>query len=39
MEIKCGTCETEYDTDAYDNCPVCGDDNESLMENLDEDDY
>jgi len=36
MLIKCNSCNNKYDTDDFDNCPNCGDDNEGLIEESDE---
>ena len=38
MRVICITCGYEYESDEYDNCPNCGDDNSSTIEDLDEDD-
>lgn len=35
MKIGCDNCGFEYDTDEYEECPSCGDDNEEQIEDLD----
>ena len=37
MDVTCITCGNEYDPDDYDNCPNCGNDNSSTIDDMDED--
>ena len=34
MLINCENCDHKYDTDDYEECPNCGDDNEDQIEEM-----
>ena len=36
MLIACETCNNQYEADDYDNCPKCGFDNQSQVDDIDE---